>query len=397
MNIDMIANYLRCRLACSSSACALLLSLPSLQGCNAWPVAPSPAIDDARRDHLVLDAPEPQISAESVAQEEAITDAASVTGDESATELGSPAPFPRPDRPRTSIPQANAGRQQQPAITSVTASAPAWTEAGRSHEGRAIEAIQFGGTAEDRVLIVSSMAGSDPESVRFVDRLATRLSRIDLTGDDVAVLLIRSPNPDGLAGHYSTNSRGVELNRNFPSPRFPVARTTRTGPEPGSEPETQAIMSLLEEFRPTRVVHIRPGSGNTLLLLCDDSLHRRMTERVSELEFNVACHDGDFKAGSIEEYCRSQWGSEVVTVYLPGLQSMADSDGLLRGAALACLNVDLPQVIDDSEVLTAQPASTSETIIPHGEHGFVETLPPPTEHADGVHDSRYYELPPPPE
>ncbi len=390
----MIANRSRHYAGYSSFTRALILCAVCLSGCAAWPPVETPLHDTARGENIVLDAPEPELPAESVAQDATITDAVAVLDHEPGTELGSPAPFPRPGRPRTSIPASTAARDQQPAITSVTASETSWVEAGRSHEGRAIEAIRFGGEAEERVLIVSSMAGSDPESVRFVDRLATRLSRTD-PGVDVTTLLIRSPNPDGLAGHFSTNSRGVELNRNFPSSRFPVTRTTRTGPEPGSEPETQAIMRLLAEFRPTRVVHIRPGSGNALLLLCDELLHRPMTERTQGLEFNVACHDGDFKAGSIEEYCRSQWGAEVVTVYLPGLQSMADSDDLLRGTALACLNVELPAVAEDDLILSAQPASTSE-LLPSGEHGYVESLPPPESHAAAPQDSRYYELPPPP-
>lgn len=391
----MIAIFSRCRFGHCSPAQALLLCVVCTSGCAAWPPVESPTIDAGRADNIVLDAPEPEIPAATVEQTATNTDDLVPVIDETGTELGSTAPFPRREQPRTSIPASVAARETQPAITSVTASEPGWTEIGRSHEGRAIEAIRFGAGSEERVLVVSSMAGSDPESVRFVDRLATRLSRPNDASDNIATLLIRSPNPDGLAGHFSTNSRGVELNRNFPSPRFPISRTTRTGPEPGSEPETQSIMQLLQEFRPTRVVHVRPGSGNELLLLCDTDQHRLLTERAQGLGFNVACHDGDFKAGSIEEYCRSQWSADVVTVYLPGLQSMADSDDLLRGTAKVCLNVELPAVVVDDDNLSAQPASTSE-VLPSGQHGYVESLPPPEEHADTPRDSRYYELPPPP-
>ncbi len=377
---------------CSFAAPASFAVLLSLAGCAAWPQADSPARDESVGLARTLDAAEPETEVETEVTELTLVD--------ETTELGSPAPFPRPGRPRTSIPASSNNTRVQVPVIDVAAT-PQWEEAGRSLEGRPVEAIQFGRQADRRVLVIASLAGSDPESVRFVDRLATRLSRIDEFGNgttDVAALLIRSPNPDGLAGHFSTNSQGVELNRNFPSPRFPITRTTRTGPEPGSEPETQAIMQLLTDFRPTHLVHVRPGSGSELLLLCENQNLRPITEQCVDVSINVACHDGDFKAGSIEEYCRGQWNTDIMTVYLPGERSMADSDELLRGVARACLSVELPEVAaEDANSLAAQQASTTETRNPDGDNGYVEMLPPPVTHADSPQDSRYYELPPPPE
>lgn len=377
-----------------------LLCIICMAGCAHWPVieTPPPYSDSP----LALDAPEPETVGEATIQETAQPEEVAIAADATETDLGSPGPFPRPGSGiASSSPASTQHRHELPVVTEAAESVPNWVEAGRSYEGREIEAIQFGNVdpgnqSQLRVLFVSSMSAGDLESVRFIDRLATRLSRIEFS-DDVAALLIRSPNPDGLAGHFSTNSRGVELNRNFPSPRFPVTRTTRTGAEPASEIETQAIIQLLVRFQPTRIVHVRPGSGDTLLILCEDNVHRAVSGRVDGLPVNVACHDGDFKAGSIEEYCRDQWESDIVTVYLPGSLETTDADELLRGVSLACLNTELPQVEDDASNLATQSASSSETIEPHGERGFVESLPPPDEHSDRPQDSRYYELPPPPE
>ena len=75
-------------------------------------------------------------------------------------------------------------------------------------------------------------------------------------------------NPDGLSAKTRTNSRGVDVNRNFPSrdwDKLALAdwkknsgsnRRRYPGPSAASEPETQCAIQHLEEFKPDFIISV---------------------------------------------------------------------------------------------------------------------------------------------
>ncbi len=71
--------------------------------------------------------------------------------------------------------------------------------------------------------------------------------------DGVRLWVIPSLNPDGSRSRSRGNSRGVDLNRNFPfrwRGGVPKSSGYYPGPSPASEPETRAAMGFLERIRP---------------------------------------------------------------------------------------------------------------------------------------------------
>ena len=136
------------------------------------------------------------------------------------------------------------------------------------------------------IVILSSIHGDEAETTVVVSEALRCLPTGDLKN---AVILCG--NPDGMLRGTRGNARGVDLNRNFPTSNWspdPVCYKTRAndardialspGTGPASEPETVALLSLIEKLKPRAIVTIHAA-----LACIDDSgdshLGRQLAER----------------------------------------------------------------------------------------------------------------------
>ena len=120
---------------------------------------------------------------------------------------------------------------------------------GRSVDGRAIRAVRVGDPAADRVALVVGVIHGDERAGLAVTRELRALG----PAIDAQVWVIDSLNPDGARARTRRNSRGVDLNRNFPYRwRGGVPRSSGyyPGPRAASEPETRAAMDFIREIDP---------------------------------------------------------------------------------------------------------------------------------------------------
>jgi protein MpaA len=112
------------------------------------------------------------------------------------------------------------------------------------------------------VLVLASIHGDEAETTVVVSEALRCLPKGDL---QAAVILCA--NPDGMLRGTRGNGRGVDLNRNFPTSNWnpePVHYKSRAsdardialspGTEPASEPETRALLALMERLRPRAIV-----------------------------------------------------------------------------------------------------------------------------------------------
>lgn len=131
-----------------------------------------------------------------------------------------------------------------------------WSVLARSVEDRAIEYRQFGEGAR-QVLVVGPLDGETPTGVRLVELVADHLDRFPRRLNNTTVTLVRDPNPDGRFRRAAGNARGVLIDQNFATRAWrkaPSGGRWLSGRTPDSEPETRALIELLADVRPDRVV-----------------------------------------------------------------------------------------------------------------------------------------------
>lgn len=215
--------------------------------------------------------------------------------------------------------------EPQPALRPVAAEAPKSPprpktvtprrfSLGTSVEGRAIECLEFGGGG-DVVLIMASIHGNEPAGTPLVRRLASYL----VDHPDVLVgrrlFIIAVANPDGLARGTRHNSRGVDLNRNFPAKNYKAA--SNYGRSALSEPESRALHQFLLERKPRRIV----------------SLHQ-------PINYGSACIDYD---GPAEPLARAMSAYTDLPVRLLGGQNGSLGSFAGVGLGIPTITIELPK------------------------------------------------------
>ena len=124
---------------------------------------------------------------------------------------------------------------------------------GRSVRGRPITAWHMDNLAEKRqgptVVLIATMHGNEGATQQILQSL-----RDGRAINGVDLWLVPVYNPDGLAAGHRRNAHGVDLNRNYPYEWADLDGNYESGPRPGSEPETRAMMRFLSDVRPDYVL-----------------------------------------------------------------------------------------------------------------------------------------------
>jgi protein MpaA len=144
---------------------------------------------------------------------------------------------------------------------------------------------------------------------------------------DFAWYVVPVLNPDGLlaAKPSRVNARGVDLNRNFPTPGWQEeaprywSKATASDPRrfpgkgPLSEPETRWLKAEIDRFKPNVIVSVHAPFG-----VLDFDGPAPVPERFGRLQFNRV----GVYPGSLGNYSGLHRNIPVITIELPNAQAM---------------------------------------------------------------------------
>lgn len=176
-----------------------------------------------------------------------------------------------------------------------------------------------------RVLLIGGIHGDEYSSVSIVFKWIATLNKYHSGLFEWRIVPLL--NPDGLlrARSQRMNARGVDLNRNFPSPNWHaesrdywVRRTSSNprrypGPEALSEPESRWLAAQIDEFQPDVIVSVHAPHS-----IVDFDGPSEAPQRLGSLQLKLL---GTYP-GSLGRYAGVHKEIPVVTIELPSAGSM---------------------------------------------------------------------------
>ncbi len=131
-------------------------------------------------------------------------------------------------------------------------------------------------------------------------------------------------NPDGFQRRKRRNARKVDINRNFPTKNWEVGNPRSRmfgGFKPASEPETKAVIRLIEQYKPDAIVTVHSINRNRF---CNnfDGPGRALARQMSRHNgYPVTSTIGYPTPGSFGTWAGVERGIPTITLELPSHHS----------------------------------------------------------------------------
>ena len=193
---------------------------------------------------------------------------------------------------------------------------------GRSVQGRAIDCVVLG-RGQEVILFIATIHGNERAGTPLLKELETYLLDHPEWLDGKQVVLVPLANPDGAQVGSRLNARVVDLNRNFPAGNR--QNTKRYGLRALSEPESNALYYLIQQYNPNRVVSIH----QPLRCVDYDGPGRELAQRMAA-QCNLTVRKLGAKPGSLGSYVGNELQIPIITLELARADDRNSRDELWR-------------------------------------------------------------------
>ena len=211
-----------------------------------------------------------------------------------------------------------------------------WKFDSTSVQGRPLLYYSFGPEDSKNVTLIFSMVHGDEITPLYIGFKMAEWATENMKRYPKARLIIAPlVNPDGFLGYPKTrmNAHGVDCNRNFSTKdwsadaikswklKMHAEKRRFPGYKPDSEPETLFQKSLIEKFKPSKLISIHSPlnmmdyDGPDHLKL--QTFYEDYVKKCEELRQKVQAKSSGFFPGSLGNYAGQELGIPTITLELP--------------------------------------------------------------------------------
>jgi len=200
----------------------------------------------------------------------------------------------------------------------------AWREIGKSVENRPLQMAEVG-NGPKKILLIGTIHGNEIGGKKLLELLCKHLQKNPDEYYGKRLLIIPVANPDGFVRKTRGNSNGVDINRNFPTRDWnqQAVADKSPGPSAGSEPETLALVKVIETERPDVLVSIH----QPLECINFDGPAEDLANKLVETTGLPLMHDIGYRTpGSLGTYAGVERNIPTVTIELPWKINQTDME-----------------------------------------------------------------------
>lgn len=117
--------------------------------------------------------------------------------------------------------------------------------------------------AKRKILLVAGIHGDQTEGIAFMQYFCGEFACSQVSAFEQDIFLLPVLNPDGLFSFLRYNAKGVDINRNFPTPNWQPIKNEKysNGEKAASEPETRIFLQVIEKFKPDLIISFHSGGA----------------------------------------------------------------------------------------------------------------------------------------